>query len=649
MESLLRHIDWRKVDRSTQEQVGNREVHCPPISVFRWWARRPNALIGALLETSGLQDGQLVSDPFSGGGTVAIEAARKGLRVYAQDLSPWVSWGLSTVFDGIDPERLERATDAFLNRLRSVARRAYSSRCPTHGPCENVHTFWVRTCHCTRCQRTIYLFPYSLLTLASRAKAEKIAFYGCPACGTATALKADLYHKKCGNCATRLSAAREPLFAGRGVSCPHCGYDILFEAAWSLKPQWRVALIQRRCKFGKNREILHFDSPSRLEERRRQRLTNLPSPLKAEIPLGIETNVLRRTGFRRWCDLYPPRQLRVLVKAAEIARRLKVEEKARNRLQLALAGTAEMAGYLCRWDRFHPKAFEALANHRFASMGLAVEVNPLSTSGRGTLRRRLAASTKAAKWFHAEIGRVKGVWHSSNRLSESGSRGQISRSQVVLISGDSSRQLLRRGTVELVLTDPPYYNALQYGELSRLFLAWARTVKPKAPSWSPHLRSEAVPNSIRDTRKDRYAALLSDIFSETARTLAPRGTMLLTYHSSDFRGWASLGAALSAAGFRIVALAVAKSENATDHPKRDKNSFSRDLVLECRTDVHGPSRPRIFGLNTGAEIRELLAAGIAIASTSARGQQAMALRFLELVRGLKRRRIRVPNNLIKVS
>jgi hypothetical protein len=124
---------------------------------------------------------------------------------------------------------------------------------------------------------------------------------------------------------------------------------------------------------------------------------------------------------------------------------------------------------------------------------------------------------------------------------------------------------------------------------------------------------------------------------------------LLTYHSSDFRGWASLGSALKAAGFRIFALAVAKSENAADHPKRDKNSFSRDLVLECRTDGRGSTRPQVFGTNTGTEVKELLAAGIAIASPSTKSQQAMARTFLELVRGLKRRRIRVPNSLLKVS
>src|SRR4051812_17534415 len=108
---LLAGLAWPEVEQLVRAQQRNREVHTPSISAFRWWARRPHALIGALLdEAADGADGKLtVSDPFSGGGTVAVEAARRELNVYAQDLHPWAVAGLRAVLTPVDAQELERA------------------------------------------------------------------------------------------------------------------------------------------------------------------------------------------------------------------------------------------------------------------------------------------------------------------------------------------------------------------------------------------------------------------------------------------------------------------------------------------------------------------------------------------------------------
>src|SRR4051794_21933276 len=110
--SLLAELDWPNVEQLVRAQQRNREVHTPPISTFRWWARRSHALIGALLDQAkDAAGGRLtVADPFSGGGTVAVEAARRELSVYAQDLHPWAVAGLRAALTPVDPEDLERAS-----------------------------------------------------------------------------------------------------------------------------------------------------------------------------------------------------------------------------------------------------------------------------------------------------------------------------------------------------------------------------------------------------------------------------------------------------------------------------------------------------------------------------------------------------------
>jgi len=90
--ALMDRVDWRGLERLVVRQQRNRSAHAPVISLYRWWARRPHCFAGALLDAAKKQfrrDRFLVADPFSGGGTVAFEAARRGLPIYAQDLYPW--------------------------------------------------------------------------------------------------------------------------------------------------------------------------------------------------------------------------------------------------------------------------------------------------------------------------------------------------------------------------------------------------------------------------------------------------------------------------------------------------------------------------------------------------------------------------------
>jgi len=83
-QSLLARINWRAVGARTAAELRNREVHAPVVSTYRWWARRPHSVMGALLDAALDKFGPelIVSDPFSGGGTVTFEAARRGLKAY---------------------------------------------------------------------------------------------------------------------------------------------------------------------------------------------------------------------------------------------------------------------------------------------------------------------------------------------------------------------------------------------------------------------------------------------------------------------------------------------------------------------------------------------------------------------------------------
>lgn len=383
--SLLSRLQWEELEFRIGAQQRNREVHTPAISTFRWWARRSHALIGEILDQAQRESGSdrfCVADPFSGGGTVAIEAARRGFDVFAQDLHPWSMAGLGTTLEGVALKDLEASAERLLGRLSGLRAELYGTCCPAHGNGAEVLTaFWVRHLPCTGCGSEIYLYPYSLITRASRSAEEADGWWGCQACGGVTLAPLADEGPSCAHCRVALPGPRQALFPGRQLSCPQpgCGQA----GPPSATPVWKMVLVQRSCEAA-GRKHVHFGVPTEAELTRAEEAAAQSAPprqLLAPIPAGLETRVLRRNGLIHWADLYTPRQLRVLSEASAAIDSMTLNAPVRNRLRLALCGCAEMAGHVSRWDRFYPKAFEALANHRFAVTGLSCEINLLAERG----------------------------------------------------------------------------------------------------------------------------------------------------------------------------------------------------------------------------------------------------------------------------
>jgi putative DNA methylase len=131
MSLILSDVDWRELGRQIRTETKNREVHQPLVSLYRWWARRPHSLMGALIDAAApfLGPRARISDPFSGGGTVAIETVRRGYQTYAQDINPWAAWGLKVSLTPVNPEELRIAGEQFLSSMRDAANGQYSSTC----------------------------------------------------------------------------------------------------------------------------------------------------------------------------------------------------------------------------------------------------------------------------------------------------------------------------------------------------------------------------------------------------------------------------------------------------------------------------------------------------------------------------------------
>src|SRR6202167_77585 len=623
--AVIDHVDWGALDLLLAHQQRNRSAHSPVISLFRWWARRPHCFAGALLDAARIEfrrQSFLVADPFSGGGTVAFEATRRGLPIYAQDLYSWPSAGLATALTAADPDDFKNAARKVLDALKPLREEYW--RAKDAELWETTHIIRVRQTACPSCSMGIYLFRDALVSLGSRAGDEPSAFFGCVSCGAVTKRAKSVKSFSCRACGlrTRTDTPRDDRAAPR-FSCPHCTEEHLLSALLLPSPQWHPVLVRgQNFSNGKSliRAVDKWDAAV-------DDVVTTDASLRTEIPNGLETGGLKRNGFSFWSELYTRRQLNIITAALREVALIDAPEEVRLHLRLAVLGSAEMAGYVCRWERYHPKALEAIANHRFSRSTVTVETNLLSTSGRGTLPRRFEAAEKALLWMRSE------GYPTRTSHAKAGSRRR-SVSGALVVTGSSERQLLCNGAAQLIFTDPPYHDDLQYGELARLFHAWmahAGECQESAES------DEAVPNSVRGATTEHYEDKVAACLTESRRTLASNGRLVLTFHNKNMKAWNALSRALFRAGFDVVGLAAVAAENASDHSKRGKESFLCDLVIEC-----SPKRKRergwdleVQGATDTAERKNLEAIGLALAECVNRGDGDIGALFAAHLRRLR--------------
>ncbi len=193
-------------------------------------------------------------------------------------------------------------------------------------------------------------------------------------------------------------------------------------------------------------------------------------------------------------------------------------------LRMAIIGSTEMAGHLSRWDRWYLKSYEAMAGHRFNLTTLAVEPNVWGTevSGRGTVLRRLGHLVRAAEWLHSRTGGPLTV--ELCRIGDTDTLAEMPKAAVRVVEGSSERMLLASQSVDLVLTDPPYHDDVQYSELSLPLRAWAGLDNGV-------LAGEAVVNATTGqlTGVGQYEQLLTRIYSESRRVLREDGHLIFSY------------------------------------------------------------------------------------------------------------------------
>lgn len=158
--------------------------------------------------------------------------------------------------------------------------------------------------------------------------------------------------------------------------------------------------------------------------------------------------------------------------------------------------------------------------------------------------------------------------------------GSYTSRAIYLSCGNSATTGLAACTIDLVLTDPPFFDNVHYSELADFFYAWQQ-LEPRG--FIKDMASTRAEGEVQDTDAERFAEKLTAVFTECHRVLKDEGLLVFTYHHSREEGWTAVAEAVLGAGFTIVNAHPLKAEMSVATPKAQaKEPIQLDIAIVCR-------------------------------------------------------------------
>lgn len=561
-------------------------------SVHKWWARRPPGVIRALLLASALPadasdeefwrlfaddgtplSGLHVGDAFMGGATTLVEAARLGADVTGIDVDPLAARVARAELTGFDGATFETHAEHLLAHLREKFAGLYPA--VGSGSGEPLHYFWLRRAECHECGENSLLYR-SLILVRERGRAGAVvrdpgmvAF--CPDCLQLHQLKPGRKELRCCGRRRRLG---ERTYSRAGFGCPACGVRARNEQLSVGRLERVLIAVEETRPKGRR----HLRQPDKLDREALVSGTRRAAQKQRSVPAqplaGVDSGRPASYGFEKVADLFSARQQVVLAEAFAWVRRRNAPKEVKEALTLAVSNALGSNNLLCGYATDYGRLSSLFSGVRAYSMPvLSVELNPLHDGGgRGTLAMTMQ------RMLRSQVPRV--TRHSYDPQREEIDRHSFAahpvgaRHYVACRSAD--RPLPRQlGLLDLVVTDPPYYDFIPYSELSLLYRAWL--------SSGEHAErlSGAPIYPVGDDPVDEFGRRLGRAFTNVRKALKPNGLMTFTFHSAHEDAWTALGRALNDADFRVTAVfPVWADGRAGSHAHAGNCEW--DLVFVCR-------------------------------------------------------------------
>lgn len=544
----------------------------------------------------------VVVDPFAGGGAIPLEALRVGADSFASDLNP-----IPVLLNKVVLEYVPAYGQVLADEIRKwgewIKRQAENQVSKYYPASDDGSTpiayLWARTIRCEGpgCGaelpliRSLWLAKKSNRSVGIQLIPDRVmkrvdfqiivrnasgwvdqsdpnisisnpnfggtivgASATCPCCGFTTPkaqLRAQLYAKRGGAYDARLFAvvATHPERTGRIYRLP-TKTDV--DAAKSAADELELLV-----NTGESASVL----PTELLPRERVWKNN---PVRVHL-----------YGMQQWRDLYSPRQQLALVAIVRAIQRVGVQpafskdprlaEAVQTILAMCLARLADRSSTLCTW---RPQADQEKVEHVFTRQAL-----PMTWDfAEGTF-----LSERTAGWNDAVEPPARVVEMFARVLNRGGN----------VVQASATEHPLPDDSAHAFISDPPYYDAVPYANLSDYFYVWLKRAVPKAhmEMFSGELSpkdKECVLDEAKDKDHAFYERTMTQALTEGRRILEVSGIGVLVFAHKSTAGWEAMLKAVIDAGWMITASWPIDTEMGTRLRAMNSAALASSVHLVCR-------------------------------------------------------------------
>jgi adenine-specific DNA methylase len=555
----------------------------------------------ALVKAAHGEEPPLVVDPFAGGGSIPLEALRLGCEAFASDLNPVACLILKVMLEDIPrhgpklAEKLRRDGTEIKRQAEEELAELYPKDPDGATP---IAYLWARTVRCEspNCGAEIPLAQS--LWLCKKAKRRRALRHRVvrPAAGpphvefeifepeaekevlsgTVTRAKAT-----CVCCGAVLppERVRAQLVAQRG------GANVVLNRVGRRVAGARLVAVVtstlgesgRSYRLATDRDY----DPINIAFHRLQAATESYSGALSLVPDEriVQMKVAKNSPFRfhlYGCDSFglvlSARQQLLLSTLARLTRTIEVEPSVRDCLRLVVDRLANASTSLCRWHNSGEKLEGMFSRQAISMVWDFAESVPFSNA----------------------TGSLDGALDWVVEVAEALSQLRLGTGNVQ--QADAAESRLPDSSVGVWFTDPPYYDAVSYADLSDFFFTWLKRSAPEPSGLrdpydaqnqlTPKLK-EAIQDDAKtvDGRpKDRafFERTMAAVFAEGRRVLQEDGIGSVVFAHKTTEGWEALLTGMIRGGWTITGSWPIATEMAARLRAHESAALATSVHLVCR-------------------------------------------------------------------
>ncbi len=610
MRAIENEYPFAEISEIAELESWRKEVNRPIYHLHKWWAQRLGSVFRSIILAAAMPNGSsiiedfyqknnlngiVVFDPFMGSGTTIGEAIKLGCTTIGWDINPVAYNSVKAVFSQVSRQDLE---DTFNKLHRNVGKKIQELYTQKDGS-QVLYYFWVKQVSCPKCEADIDLFDNYIFSRHAYPSKNPNAQCYCPHCNEIFQVNYKSTEEICPSCSRKFNPQEAPSRRAL-VKCHKCSNEFRIvdvtkkrEEPLQHKLYAKMVLLPNGEKIYKKitqedindylKVISNFNEENNFIE-------------SVFLKPGHNTNQALNHGYKRWDQFFNFRQL---LSFSWLAREILKIENPEVRLVFAIlfSGTLEFNNMFCSFKGEGTGA----VRHMFSHHTLKPERQPLEANIWGTPKSSGSFSTL----YKTRLMRMIDYKEKPFELRVSGDKNKKSAIKcfdcnnpipqdlnivnnfhdlkpnfVYLACGDSSKTDLGNNSVDLIVTDPPFFDNVQYSELADFFFVWQSKLLEQNNYLDITTRNES---EVQDKDAKRFSKKLSDVFKECHRVLKKNGLLIFTYHHSREEGWDSIASAVTSANFHFVSVFPVKSEMSVAVPKNQaKEPINLDIIIVCR-------------------------------------------------------------------